>query len=40
MAAAGAGTLALLLAVALPARPFGIGEITAMVAGGRARPRC
>nr|WP_202462631.1 murein biosynthesis integral membrane protein MurJ [Streptomyces sp. SID8374] len=39
VAAAGAGTLALLLVVVLLARPFGIGEITAMVEGGRARPR-
>ncbi|MET8379195.1 murein biosynthesis integral membrane protein MurJ [Streptomyces microflavus] len=39
VAAAGAGTLALLLVVVLLARPFGIGEITAMVDGGRARLR-
>ncbi|MYR92949.1 MULTISPECIES: murein biosynthesis integral membrane protein MurJ [unclassified Streptomyces] len=39
VAAAGAGTLALLLVVVLLARPFGIGEITAMVEGGRARLR-
>ncbi|MFJ7062000.1 murein biosynthesis integral membrane protein MurJ (plasmid) [Streptomyces griseobrunneus] len=39
VAAAGAGTLALLLAVVLLAGPFGIGEITAMVDGGRARLR-
>ncbi|MFD8106312.1 murein biosynthesis integral membrane protein MurJ [Streptomyces microflavus] len=39
VAAAGAGALALLLVVVLLARPFGIGEITAMVDGGRARPR-
>ncbi|MER8194961.1 murein biosynthesis integral membrane protein MurJ [Streptomyces microflavus] len=39
VAAAGAGALALLLVVVLLARPFGIGEITAMVDGGRARLR-
>ncbi|BFP51165.1 hypothetical protein SCMC78_09720 [Streptomyces sp. CMC78] len=39
VAAAGAGTLALLLVVVLLARPFGIGEITTAVAGGRARLR-
>ncbi|MFD8115822.1 murein biosynthesis integral membrane protein MurJ [Streptomyces microflavus] len=39
VAAAGAGTLALLLVVVLLARPFGIGEITAMVDGGRVRLR-
>ncbi|MFI7289433.1 murein biosynthesis integral membrane protein MurJ [Streptomyces anulatus] len=39
MAAAGAGTVTLLLVVVLLARPFGIGEITAMVAAGRARLR-
>ncbi|MFW3463461.1 murein biosynthesis integral membrane protein MurJ [Streptomyces microflavus] len=33
------GALALLLVVVLLARPFGIGEITAMVDGGRARLR-
>ncbi|GHF54487.1 murein biosynthesis integral membrane protein MurJ [Streptomyces griseus] len=39
VAAAGAGTLALLLVVVLLARPFGIGEITTAVAVGRARLR-
>ncbi|MER7888016.1 murein biosynthesis integral membrane protein MurJ [Streptomyces fimicarius] len=39
VAAAGAGTLALLLVVVLLARPFGIGEITTAVAAGRARLR-
>lgn len=39
VAAAGAGTLTLLLAVVLLARPFGIGEITGMVKAGRARLR-
>ncbi|MFI1843492.1 murein biosynthesis integral membrane protein MurJ [Streptomyces microflavus] len=39
VAAAGAGALVLLLVVVLLARPFGIGEITAMVDGGRARLR-
>ncbi|GGP83561.1 hypothetical protein GCM10010231_62860 [Streptomyces sindenensis] len=39
VAAAGAGTLALLLGVVLLARPLGIGEITAMPASGRARLR-
>ncbi|MFI5656948.1 murein biosynthesis integral membrane protein MurJ [Streptomyces anulatus] len=39
MAAAGAGTLTLLLVVVLLARPFGIGEITGMVTAGRARLR-
>ncbi|MEU5230578.1 murein biosynthesis integral membrane protein MurJ [Streptomyces anulatus] len=39
MAAAGAGTLTLLLVVVLLARPFGLGEITAMTAAGRARLR-
>nr|WP_251074405.1 hypothetical protein [Streptomyces sp. ISL-111] len=39
MAAVGAGTLALLLVVVLLARPLRIGEITAMVDGGRARLR-
>ncbi|MEU0763895.1 murein biosynthesis integral membrane protein MurJ [Streptomyces microflavus] len=39
VAAAGAGALALLLVVVLLARPFGIGEITAMVDGGQARLR-
>ncbi|WP_051860330.1 murein biosynthesis integral membrane protein MurJ [Streptomyces anulatus] len=39
VAAAGAGTLTLLLGVVLLARPFGIGEITAMVTAGRARLR-
>ncbi|WP_239144182.1 murein biosynthesis integral membrane protein MurJ [Streptomyces sp. SID14515] len=39
VAAAGAGTLTLLLGVVLLARPFGIGEITTMVAAGRARLR-
>lgn len=34
-----AGTLALLLVVVLLARPFGIGEITTAVVGGRARLR-
>ncbi|MFE3383553.1 murein biosynthesis integral membrane protein MurJ [Streptomyces anulatus] len=38
-AAAGAGTLTLLLVVVLLARPFGLGEITAMTAAGRARLR-
>ncbi|MFJ6808191.1 murein biosynthesis integral membrane protein MurJ [Streptomyces anulatus] len=39
LAAAGAGALTLLLVVVLLARPFGIGEITAMTAAGRARLR-
>ncbi|MFH9744270.1 murein biosynthesis integral membrane protein MurJ [Streptomyces anulatus] len=39
MAAAGAGTLTLLLVVVLLGRPFGLGEITAMTAAGRARLR-
>ncbi|MFF0505472.1 murein biosynthesis integral membrane protein MurJ [Streptomyces fimicarius] len=39
VAAAGAGTLALLLVVVLLARPFGIGEITTAVATGRERLR-
>ncbi|MFJ4703741.1 murein biosynthesis integral membrane protein MurJ [Streptomyces anulatus] len=39
LAAAGAGTLTLLLVVVLLARPFGLGEITAMVTAGRARLR-
>lgn len=39
VAAAGAGTLALLLTVVLLARPLRIGEITAMVDSGRARLR-
>ncbi|WP_436842312.1 murein biosynthesis integral membrane protein MurJ [Streptomyces cyaneofuscatus] len=39
IAAVGAGTLALLLTVVLLARPLRIGEITAMVDGGRARLR-
>ncbi|MFI1249720.1 murein biosynthesis integral membrane protein MurJ [Streptomyces anulatus] len=39
MAAAGTGALTLLLVVVLLARPFGIGEITAMTAAGRARLR-
>ncbi|MFI1224308.1 MULTISPECIES: murein biosynthesis integral membrane protein MurJ [unclassified Streptomyces] len=38
-AAAGSGVLTLLLVVVLLARPLGIGEITTMVAGGRARLR-
>ncbi|WP_417159489.1 murein biosynthesis integral membrane protein MurJ [Streptomyces cyaneofuscatus] len=39
IAAVGAGTLALLLTVVLLARPLRIGEITAMVDGGRDRLR-
>ncbi|SCF81099.1 putative peptidoglycan lipid II flippase [Streptomyces sp. Cmuel-A718b] len=39
VAAAGAGTLVLLLGVVLLARPLGIGEITTMLASGRARLR-
>ncbi|MFD5349268.1 murein biosynthesis integral membrane protein MurJ, partial [Streptomyces anulatus] len=39
LAAAGAGTLTLLLVVVLLARPFGLGEITGMLAAGRARLR-
>ncbi|CAM5711126.1 hypothetical protein SBADM41S_09545 [Streptomyces badius] len=39
VAAAGAGTLALLLGVVLLARPLGITEITGMLASGRARLR-
>ncbi|MER7697916.1 hypothetical protein [Streptomyces sp. NPDC096095] len=38
-AGAGAGTLTPLLTVVLPARPLGIGEITAVAAAGRDRPR-
>ncbi|MBM7053795.1 murein biosynthesis integral membrane protein MurJ [Streptomyces sp. RHZ10] len=39
VAAAGAGTLALLLGVVLLARPLGIAEITTMLTAGRARLR-
>ncbi|RST22581.1 murein biosynthesis integral membrane protein MurJ, partial [Streptomyces sp. WAC04770] len=39
VAAAGAGTLVLLLTVVLLARPLRIAEITAMVDAGRARLR-
>ncbi|SCK60810.1 hypothetical protein YUWDRAFT_05929 [Streptomyces sp. AmelKG-D3] len=39
MAAAGAGTLVLLLTVVLLARPLRIAELTAMVDAGRARLR-